>query len=218
MVLSRYPEAIRAASRALELNPNSLLALRLRASARSYAEEGEGDDAVALIKADLRGMIDVSPEEPLYRREFVNYLMDRSDFSEAISLLDESIEACPNEVWFFYARGSCRTRLDEEFWEKDIDESGEERVERSKAAIVDIERAIELGMRDEDTYWELVRAYEGLHDAEAMLAVLDRAVEALPSFSLLYVFRESRRRNAGDLKGAAEDHARAEALGYRFDP
>jgi hypothetical protein len=57
-------------------------------------------------------------------------------------------------------------------------------------------------MSHPDVYWELVRASEGLGDRDASLAMLDRAVAALPDDALLLDiqknWREHRERRLGD--------------------
>ena len=206
--------AVLAASRAIELSPDHILAHRLRAVYRSHAEEG----AHAAVKADLGRAWELSPTTAIYRQEYLDYLMDLGAIDEAVTVYDRALTLEPDSAELLYERAACRVKREESFYENDLEdhETEAEKVARLTAAIADLERALELGKRDEDVYFELIRAREGLGDPAANAAEIERTLAALPDFIVVLALRESRRRHAGDLAGADADRARLVELGFQF--
>jgi tetratricopeptide (TPR) repeat protein len=215
-LLGRFDEAVSAASRAIELAPDHVLAHRLRAVYRSHAEEG--DAATAAVTADLRRAWELSPKTAVYRKEYLEHLENLGAVDEAIAVFDKALALEPDSAELHYERGACKVGREEQLYASDVedDESEEDKQARLTSAIADLERALELGKRDEDVYWELVRAREGLGDQAAKLAELDRAITALPDFLMAILLRQSWRHHAGDVEGAAADRARLVELGHQF--
>jgi tetratricopeptide (TPR) repeat protein len=195
-LLGRFGEAVSAASRAIELAPDHILAHRLRAVYRSHAEEGEA--ATAAVTADFARAWELSPQTAVYRQEYLAHLTDRGAVDEAIV--------------------AYKVGREEALYAIDIEdhESAEDKQARLTSALADLEKALELGKRDEDVYWELVRAREGLGDQAAKFAELDRAIAALPDFTMAIALRRSWRQHGGDPEGAAADRARLVELGFQF--
>jgi len=122
----------------------------------------------------------------------------------ALADVDAALALAPGDALLHYYRGHCLSQLKTARWERGVDESETEQGQHARcaAAIGSLERALALGMSHPDVYWELVRASEGLGDRDASLAMLDRAVAALPDDALLLDiqknWREHRERRLGD--------------------
>ena len=170
------------------------------------------------MKADFKRVWELSPGTVIYRKEYLDYLTDLGAVDEAIPVFDKALELEPDSAELYYERASCRVKREEAFYEHDIEdtESEADKQARLTSALADLERALELGKRDEDVYFELVRAREGLGDKAASLAELDRAITALPDFTMLLALRQSWRHHGGDAEGAAADRARLVELGFQF--
>jgi tetratricopeptide (TPR) repeat protein len=145
-------------------------------------------------------------------------LTDRGAVDEAIVAYDKALALEPDSAELYYERGACKVGREEALYANDIEdhESAEDKQARLTSALADLEKALELGKRDEDVYWELVRAREGLGDQAAKFAELDRAIAALPDFTMAIALRRSWRQHGGDPEGAAADRARLVELGFQF--
>ena len=215
-LLGRMKEAVEAASRTIALAPDHLLAHRLRAVYRSHVDaSAEGQAAVT---ADLRRVWELSPRTAVYCKEYVERLMDCGDADTAVAVLDQALALEPSSAELYYERGSCKNRRHEVLYAQDIEdhESPAQAIARSTSAHADIEKALALGKRDEDTYWELLRAREGMKDQAAYLAEIDRVIKALPDFVMALSLRHSWRSILKDEEGAAADRTRLLALGFQF--
>jgi tetratricopeptide (TPR) repeat protein len=213
-LLGRLDEAVSAASRAIELAPDHILAHRLRAVYRSHAEGMPN----AAVTADMRRAWELSPTNAIYRKEYLEHLEGLGAVDEAIAVLDRALELEPDSAELLYERGACKVGRDEVLYSADVedDETEAEEQARLTSALADLERAYELGKRDEDVHWELIRARESLGDKAATAAEIDRAITALPDFMPALGLRHSRRQYEGDVEGAAADRARLVALGFQF--
>ncbi len=215
-LLGRMEEAVEAASRAIALSPDHILAHRLRAVYRSHLDQS--DEGRELIKADIGRAWELSPRSPVFRREYVDHLMERGDVDEAMTVLDKALALEPRSAEIYYERGSCKNRRDEALYavDREEEESAEQVIARHTSALADIQRAIALGKRDEDVYWEVIRARERMHDEAEYLAEVDRVIAILPDFIMPLAIRHSWRGILKDEEGAAADRARLLALGFKF--
>jgi tetratricopeptide (TPR) repeat protein len=216
-LLTRLPEAVEAASRAIAIKPDHILAHRLRAVYRSHAE---GDAGIPAVKADLRRVAELAPDSVIYRREYTEYLLEMGDVDEAIAFIDEALARTPDDAGLHYDRGYCYSRRDEILYsvtDDHVEEEDEERVARCTTALEELEKAVSLGLHDEDLYFELVRVREELGDPEAFMRELDRGLSHFPDALPFLVLRHDRRRLGGDAEGAAADRARLAALGHNVD-
>ncbi len=211
--LERMADAVVALSRALELTPNDPEAYALRAIYRSHSEDT--DEGVVRVKEDLGRAIELAPTNVIYPRKRGEYLMARCEYTEALADIDKALALAPDVAQLHFDRGFCKSRLDEEHWPP-VDESKEDMIARCTSALADLERAFELGKHDEDIYYELVRVREGMGDNKAHLAMLDRAIAAVPDSMPFRVLRADRRQRAGDADGAAADRAHLLTLGFQW--
>lgn len=223
--LGRMADAVVAASRAIAIAPDHVLAHRVRAVYRSHAEEGE--EASAAVKADLARAVELIPSSVIYCHEYVDYLMDCGDISEALTAIEKTLGIVAESggekhelAALYYLRGACKSRLDEEALEKDPDyeEDAANRDARCVSAIADLEKAVELGQVDEDVYFELVRVREVMGDKEGLRFMLDRALVAVPDCVPLLTLRLNHRQLRGDEEGAAADRAHLAELGLSVEP
>jgi len=209
--------ALASTSRAIELAPDHALAHVMRAVYRGHL--AVADEAREAIMADLDRAVELEPHNLAFLRHRAEYQREYGSVAAALSDFERALAIAPQLAPLHFGRGYCKSRLDEERYDLDPDyeEDDAETRARCLSAVVDLERAIELGLCTEDLYSELWSAYGQIPDAQAeALQALDRGIEALPDLPLLHVFREGMRRSRGDLAGADQDHARALELGFRF--
>lgn len=213
--LERMPEALTATNRAIELAPDHAFAHLARAVYRSHAE---GYDAYDQVVADLDRAVELEPENPAFRRQRGEYLMEHGKFAAALVDVEKALALAPGAAALYYDRGFCKSRLDEEIVDLDEDqwEDEEDTRPRCLSAIADLEKAIELGLRTEDLYSELWNCFCQLRDEEAQSAALDRGCAAVPESALLFFIRQGHRRSRGDVEGAAADKVRAAENGWKW--
>jgi tetratricopeptide (TPR) repeat protein len=211
--LSRVEEALADADRVIALAPGHAFGHSMRAAYRRYLE---GDEA--LIDADFDRSVELAPDDPSIRYHRGEHLMDEGRFTAALVDFERVIALAPGIAAAWCGRGTCLLHLDEELADADEDWDEEDEVykARLRAAAVDLEKAIELGLCNDDVYMELHSAYQCSGDDAAALAALDRAIEAMPETSIFLYQRHHTRKSMGDVEGAAADRARAEALGFKF--
>jgi tetratricopeptide (TPR) repeat protein len=213
--LDRLEDALSCTSRAIELCPDHAFAHAMRAVYRSHLES---ELCCAAVEADLDRAVELAPDDPSFRRQRGEYLMEISRYAEALADFEKAIAAAPLSPSLYYDRGFCKSRLTEERWDHDEDyeENDEDEKVRCTSAIADFERAIALGLCTEDLYSELWNAHCQIQDAAGQIAALDRGCTALPESALLFFYRHQQRRSHGDVEGAAADRARAIELGFQF--
>ncbi len=209
--LGRLKEAVAACTRAIALEPGKAGAYYTRAVYRSHVEE---DDAG--VRADFDKMVELAPTEVEYLRKRAEYLMDSWDLEAALADFDRALALTPDDAKLHYQRGYCLSQRSQGRFERDLDDSEteEEARVRCEAALASLERAIELGLHDSDVYFELVCVREQMKDEAALLATLDRAIEAAPEEIPLLSLRLDKRHRRGDLEGAAADRKRLRELGF----
>jgi tetratricopeptide (TPR) repeat protein len=210
--LERWPEAVLAASRAVEIAPGFAIGYFMRAIYRSHVDEdGEG------VKADLTRAVELEPDSFTYRRQRATYLMDNLEVRAALVDVEKQISLRPDMPELYYERGFCKSRVAEELgdldWEN-YEESDEDMQKRCTGALADLEKAIAMGLCNADLYFEWVRLHDELGDDR--LATLDHALSRVPDDMLLLSLRRSVRHHAGDDAGAAVDHRRLVELGFKF--
>jgi tetratricopeptide (TPR) repeat protein len=211
-LLERMPEAVLALTQAIELAPDHAWAHVLRGIYRSHVDEdGAG------VKADFTRAVEIEPESFAYRRQRATYLMESLEVREALADVEKLIALRPAVAELYYERGFCKSRLAEDLGEVDVpdhEETEEEMEQRCAAALADLEKAIELGLCNEDLYWEWFRVHEELGNDDP--AVLDHAIAKVPDAPMLLYMRRDRRHRRGDDAGAADDHRRLVKLGFQF--
>jgi tetratricopeptide (TPR) repeat protein len=211
--VGRIEDALADADRVVQMSPDHAFAHSMRAAYRDYLE---GD--AALVEADFDRSVALDPDDVSVRHHRGDWLRGQARYIEALVDYERALAVAPRLASAYFGRGICRSRLDEEQIDADEDWEEEPTAQRVRlhGAIADLERCIELGHREEDTYTELWNAHSLLDEKDAALAALDRGIAAFPGFSLLFVFREQQRRTMGDAAGADADHAHALELGFRF--
>jgi tetratricopeptide (TPR) repeat protein len=209
--LGRVAEALEDVAHVLRIEPDHAVAHLLRAIYRDSLE-----DASPAIEADFDRAVALAPDDPSMFYERAAYRRRGGRYAEAVADLDRVIAMAPAAAAPYLARASCKNQLDQEHGERDPDweEEEEETRARCSSAIADAERALELGLRDEDIYMELWTAYDQLGDAEREMESLDRGCAALPESGLLLLQRSYVRGLRGATEGAAADRARAAELGF----
>ncbi len=213
--LGRFADGVSSLSRALELAPDNVLAYRWRAVFRSHAE----DMPNPLVTADMKRAWELSPQTAVIRQEYLDHLKNIGGVDATIAVYDKDLELTPDAAELLYQRAKCKVGRDEELHSHDVedDETEEQKHARLTSAIADLERVLVLGGCDlEDVHWELIRAHDSLGEPVARMAQLDRAIAALPDFTMPYVQRERWRRAGGDAEGAAADRARLAELGLEL--
>jgi tetratricopeptide (TPR) repeat protein len=211
--LGRMAEAVAACTRAIAVAPDNAGAYYTRAVYRSHVEEDH-----AGVRSDLDRTVELAPTEVAYLRKRAGYLMKSADFDAALPDVDRALALTPGDARLHYERGYCLSRRAEGRRERGVDhsETAEERRARCEAAIASLERAIELGKEDDEVHFELVYAHDEMDaDEDTSLAVLDRALAAVPDEMTLLYLRCSRRVHRGDLEGAAADRERLVKLGHK---
>jgi tetratricopeptide (TPR) repeat protein len=209
--LGRMEEAVRAASCALEIAPGDAGAHYLRAVYRSQIDPDDPG-----VRADLDRAVELEPDAVPYLRARAVRLMDEEDHERALVDIDRALATEPDDASLLYERAECLTGF---YGQKGL--GFDDKEARLGASLVTLERALERaptgGELRGDILYGMVRAREGMRDEDAYLAMLDRAIDAMPDETPLISVREDRRRRRGDLEGAASDRKRLEALGVRDD-
>jgi tetratricopeptide (TPR) repeat protein len=209
--LGRMEEAVRAASCALEIAPGDAGAHYLRAVYRSQIDP---DDPA--VRADLDRAVELEPDAVPYLRARAERLMDDDEYERALVDIDRALAREPDDASLLYARAECLTRF---YGHEGL--GFDDREARGGASVVALERALERaptgGELWRDILYGMVEAREGMRDEDAYLAMLDRAIDAMPDASSLIRIREDRRRRRGDLEGAKSDRKRLEELGVHDD-
>jgi tetratricopeptide (TPR) repeat protein len=202
--LGRLDEAVRAVSRAIAAAPDDGGAHYLRAVYRSHIDPEDPE-----VRADLDRAVELAPHEPIYLRARAKNRMNAEEYDLAVADFDRLASLRPDDAMIHYLRGKCLTDCDEES------------VSKHQAALVSLERALELAPKDgelrRDILYAIVCAWEGLPDPDAHLAALDRALLEMPTEAPLLSVRADRRRRRGDLAGAASDVARLKDLGIDLE-
>jgi tetratricopeptide (TPR) repeat protein len=207
-MLTRHAEAVEEATRVIERDPDNAAAHALRANNREHLDEDE-----ALIDADWDRAVALGPTDIAIAYYHGQYLLNKGAYTRAIADFDRLIACSPKFAEAYYLRAYCRYRLDEERF--DDDEwvpDDEETAARCRECVADLERALELGHRDPDVYFELFWYHRDLGDLAAARAAIDSAIAAEPDAGMYYRLRWELRREMKDEAGAEEDRLRAEAL------
>src|SRR5262249_28781171 len=144
------------------------------------------------------------------------YLMNKEAYEAAVTDFDCVIAVAPNFGEAYFQRASSRSRYDDEHCEDDEwDEPDDVRKARFRACVVDLERALELGYREDEVFSNLHWAQSELGDDDAALAALDRGIEAYPEGSFFFYLRHHCRLRMKDETGAEADRLRHEELQAR---
>jgi tetratricopeptide (TPR) repeat protein len=133
----------------------------------------------------------------------------------ALADFDRALERAPDDASLHFGRGYCLSELIQGRQERgvDADETDDEQRVRCEDALAALERAAELGLDTPKLYYELVCVREQMGEPNALLAMLDRAIAAVPNEIPLLRVRYSQRRLGGDIAGAEADRVRLLELG-----
>jgi tetratricopeptide (TPR) repeat protein len=202
--LGRMEEAVRAMSRAITAAPDDAGAHYLRAVYESHVDP---DDP--RVRAGLDRAVELAPHNAIYLRARAEHRTNAEEYDLAVADFDRLVSLAPDDPTTHYLRGEC------------LIQCMEEPVRQREAALVSLERALELAPKNaqlrRDIFYAIARAREGLPDPDAHLAALDRALVEMPTEAPLLSVRADRRRRRGDLAGAASDRARLKALGVDLE-
>jgi tetratricopeptide (TPR) repeat protein len=172
---------------------------------------GEYEDAIRSYSRALS----LAPDDLSARAGRARARSEIFDLDLALADFDRALELAPDDAKLHYGRGHCLSRLMEARHERDVDDSeaDEERRIRCEDALASLEKAAELGLDTAVLYYELVCVREQMGDPDAMMAMLDRAIAAVPDEIPLLAVRCARRRTGGDPAGAEADRVRLLELG-----
>jgi len=215
-LLGRMKEAVAAASRAIQVAPDHAGAHYTRAVYRSQIDLDDPG-----VRADLDRTVQLAPHEAPYLRARADYLMAGEEYDLALSDIDRALAIAPGDAQLHYLRGKCLTEPLSFIWNHATQQQvfAEEHQPRCEAAVVSLERALDLAPKEgelcESIHYALVGARELMPDRDALHATIDRALEVMPDDMGLLAIRHDRRRAWGDLDGAESDRKRLLELGYQ---
>jgi tetratricopeptide (TPR) repeat protein len=173
---------------------------------------GEYEDAIPSYSRALS----LAPDDLNARAGRARARMQIFELDLALADFDRALELAPDDAKLHFGRGYCLSQLIHGRWERgvDDDETADERKVRCEEALASLERAAELGLDTPKLYYELVCVREEMGDPIAILAALDRAIDAAPDEIPLLAVRYSRRQLGGDALGAEADRLRLLQLGF----
>ncbi len=213
--LGRMTEAVTACSRAIEVAPDHAGAHYTRAVYRSHVDPDDPG-----VRADFDRTVELAPHEAPYLQARAEYLMDLEEYDPALVDIERALAIAPGDAKLHYLRAKCWTGPGSPIFNVSTQqrEFDEELQPRCEAALVSLERGLELAPKDGELYLDMLYALVGtrelMPDPDAHLAALDRALGAMPDdIGLLLLRRDARRRRA-DRDGAESDGARLRELGY----
>ena len=215
-LLGRMEEAVAATSRAIEVAPDHAGAHYTRAVYRSHVDPDDPG-----VRADLDRAVELASHEMQYLRERADYLLDREKYDEALADIERALAIAPGDAELHYLRAKCLTGPGRMIFNVHTQqrEYEDEMQPRCEAALVSLERALELAPKHGELYgdalYALVGTRELMPDQDAYLASLDRALGGMPDDIGLLRMRQYCRRDRGDLDGAEADRTRLQELGYR---
>jgi tetratricopeptide (TPR) repeat protein len=213
--LGRMGEAVAAASRAIEVAPDHAGAHYTRAVYRSHVDPDDPG-----VRADFDRTVELAPHEAPYLRERAEYLMAGEEYERALADIEPALAIAPDDAKLHYLRAKCLTGPGATMWNARTQqrEFDDEIQPRCEAALVSLERALELAPKHGELYEEIHHALIGtrelMPDQDAYRATLDRALGVMPDDMGLLLMRQDCRRHRGDLHGAESDRARLLELGY----
>jgi tetratricopeptide (TPR) repeat protein len=173
--------------------------------------EGEHEDAIRSYTRALS----LAPNDLPARAGRARARMRIFELDLALADFDRALELAPDDAKLHFGRGYCLSQLIHGRWERGVDdaETADEQRIRCEEALESLERAAELGLDTPSLYYELVCVREEMGEPIAHLAMLDRAIAALPDEIPLLAVRQSRRQLGGDTAGAEADRLRLLELG-----
>lgn len=175
--------------RALEINPNSVQALSLRASLAS-----EPADALA----DMERAVTLQPDRSYLRVNRAVARYNAGDLNGALADFDYVVELEPTNYAALFNRAMLRLEL------KDNDR-----------ALRDLNRLLTLKPGDMRTLYNRAIVLYEKRDYDAALADADRIVEAYPEMFNAYALRGQILRDSGHSTKAQADFRRADYLAHR---
>lgn len=175
--------------RALEINPNSVQALSLRASLAS-----EPADALA----DMERAVTLQPDRSYLRVNRAVARYNAGDLNGALADFDYVVELEPTNYAALFNRAMLRLEL------KDNDR-----------ALRDLNRLLTLKPGDMRTLYNRAIVLYEKRDYDAALADADRIVEAYPEMFNAYALRGQILRDSGNSTKAQADFRRADYLAHR---
>lgn len=146
--LGRMEEAVAACSRAIEVAPDHAGAHYTRAVYRSHVDPDDPG-----VRADIDRTVELAPNEVPYLRQRAEYLMDLEEWDRALADVDRAIAIAPDDAKLHYMRAKCLTGPGSVIFnartrQREFDDEIQPRCE---AALVSLERALELAPNTESS-------------------------------------------------------------------
>ena len=179
----RYDDAIEAYREALRIDPRDATALR--GLGFTLHESGQLEESAVA----LGNMVEIYPDHALARLELATVLMELERFDEAEGEFLYLLEQEPNFEQALFNLGATLARMDR--W----GDSAER-----------FEQVLELDERDQEARYHLALAYDELGRGEDTLALLRQVVSEAPGHVKARQRLGLELLDAGDPKGAAEQH------------
>jgi tetratricopeptide (TPR) repeat protein len=143
---------------------------------------------------------------PVYSQETVDKILERGftrysngDCAGAIEEYNLAIKKGENNAEAYYLRGVCKSMM-----------------ENNKEAIEDFNLAIKYNPEYAEAYFEKAFSHYSLDENETALTFYTKAISIDPEYAEAYMNRGSVKHNLNNLKGACEDWAKAESMGFNI--
>ncbi len=192
-------------ARAFELSPdNPEIMMDYARDQLSYERTGEPRDRAMKI---LHRAVELDHENPEAWARAACHLRCTGYHVEALPYLDQALVLDPDNVDYLDERATCRlgshSRMDPDAYRG-----------LAEAALVDIERALEVAEEDDllELYRHRASLREELGDLEGAIADHTKLMEIDPDFMDAYVDRATLRKRTGDMAGARADAERVREL------
>lgn len=121
-----------------------------------------------------------------------NKALKAGDYDAAETLLDEAIKLSPSDGNLYYLRGRARCNSS--------------RLDTTQGALEDLQKAKQLGALNKGGYGYMARIYDGEHQTQKALAILDEGIKLYPQDAELIKARAALRVDQGDKENAKKDY------------
>lgn len=226
-ITGRYQESIKDYDRAISLNPFSEHIFDKRAKVKFLAFDHIGSDK------DFRMALSLYPDDVHLRDEYINELMERNEYEEALVYVDSliSIESISGKELLKkavilismkdytqaqFTLDQAREKLGSIATVEDVEGLWLISQNYFEEAVVAFTKAIELDPEFALAYQNRSMAYRGLGEMEKAKADVQKAMEVNAHTPNLLFARALLRKESGDMKGASQDYARALELNPSF--
>jgi tetratricopeptide (TPR) repeat protein len=191
----QFKDAITVYNEVLRINPNSAIALAMRAQAYEFT----GEKARALVDADKALALDDSLSTPYLTRGNLTRL--EKQYTRAIASYTEAIRHNPQSINGYNGRGLCHAAQNDHF-----------------QAMRDFSEAIRLDPKFPAAYFNRGRSHTARRDFKAALADFDQAIQLNPTYGAAYAHRGDVYRLQNDLDRALADFDLGTKHAPRYPP